>query len=93
MVEALLKKFNWKKIAVIYEKNTLWEPLFKELQRISKSNGGFSIEHESSYTKEEAYEKEKESIDHIIQPFLKALPKKARSKNNVSILGLKNLPV
>ncbi|XP_047143236.1 atrial natriuretic peptide receptor 1 isoform X1 [Hydra vulgaris] len=78
MVEALLKKFNWNKIAVIYEKNTLWEPMFKELQQISKSNGKFSIELETSYTKEEAYEKEKESIEHIIEPFLKALPQKAR---------------
>ncbi|XP_057304139.1 receptor-type guanylate cyclase gcy-22-like [Hydractinia symbiolongicarpus] len=78
MIISLLRKFHWKKIAVVYEENKIWEPVYKTLKRQISDSDEFKITLKTKYDIRDTYRYKDENLDHIFMPFLKELPSKAR---------------
>ena len=82
MLNALLKRFDWKKIAVVYERSHIWDPIYSALKgHFDRDHtSGLEITLTASYKKADAYQGMSESLSHKFIPFLEKLPTKARSK-------------
>lgn len=78
MIITLLRKFHWKKIAVVYEENKIWGPVYKTLKRRISESDEFKITLETKYDIRDTFRYKNENLDHIFLPFLKKLPLKAR---------------
>jgi len=81
MIMALLRKFNWHKFAIMYEKSHIWNSVFKAFQKEVEAdkNSDLKITFEESYVKTDSYTFAKDSLEHKFGPFLEAVRKKARS--------------
>lgn len=80
MIIALLRKFKWKKFAVMYEKSHIWDAVYKALQKESEDLGDLDITLVQSYKKTDSFVLYYDSLEHIFEPFLNRLKTKARSK-------------
>ena len=86
MLRAVFEKFKWNKIAVLYEQNHLWEPLYTTLNKYAGDHPHeLDITLKRSYVKYERY-RDYENLEHVISPFLDELPTKARSEENICFL-------
>ena len=91
MLRAIFRKFKWNKIAILYEQNHLWEPLYTTLNKYAGDHPHeLDITLKRSYVKYERY-RDYENLTHVISPFLDDLPTKARSEENLYMFPRKVL--
>lgn len=79
MILQLMKKYDWNKFAIMYEKSHIWGSVHDALKNeVAKSATGLEITLTESYVKTDSYKYKHESLTHIFIPFMDKLPGKAR---------------
>ena len=87
MLRAIFRKFKWNKIAILYEQNHLWEPLYTTLNKYAGDHPHeLDITLKRSYVKNDRY-RYYENLTDVISPFLDDLPTKARSEENLYLFS------
>ena len=87
MLRAIFRKFKWNKIAILYEQNHLWEPLYTTLNKYAGDHPHeLDITLKRSSVKYDRY-RDYENLTHVISPFLDDLPTKARSEENLYLFS------
>lgn len=79
MILKLLKKYDWKRFAIMYEKSHIWSSIYYALKKEVEKSHSLEIALTKNYVKTDSFTHAHESLVHIFEPFMDALPRKARS--------------